>query len=172
MDSLQNLSESLAGFSKLIDTTQTPEIKTTTIVGKEAIVEFIADMLGRIKSKATILVPSISMVNEERVLQLPRTAQVTIVSYIDEVTDRDWIEKMHNAPANVTLRAIQKGGLGGTLPDFIGCEREGEEILLGTIDEGNDDYVAIASGSEYFVKILGNIVISDYARGRSRQLPK
>lgn len=172
VSSLQGLNESLIGFSRLIETTETPQIKTTTIVGRQAIVEYIRDMLGRIKSKATLLVPSIEMVDVERILQLPRTVQVTIVSYIDEVTHRDWIEKMHNAPANVTLRAIQKGGLGGTLPDFIGCEREGEEILLGTIDEGNNDYVAIASGSEYFVKILGNIVISDYARGKSRQLPK
>ncbi len=172
VSSLQGLNESLMGFSKLIDTTETPQIKTTTVVGKQAIIEYINDMLGRIKSKATILVPSVDMVNEQRILQLPRTVQVTIVSYIDEITHKDWIEKMHNAPANVTLRAIQRGGLGGTLPDFIGCEREGEEILLGTIDEGNNDYVAIASGSEYFVKILGNIVISDYARGKSRQLPK
>lgn len=35
-----------------------------------------------------------------------------------------------------------------------------------------NEYVAITSSSEYFVKILGNIVIADYARGKSKQLQK
>ncbi|MCE7737099.1 MAG: hypothetical protein GPJ54_19590 [Candidatus Heimdallarchaeota archaeon] len=58
------------------------------------------------------------------------------------------------------------------MPNFIGVEREGEEILLGTMDDGANEYVAITSSSEYFVKILGNIVIADYARGKSKQLQK
>ena len=166
---IEALANTLDGFSKIIDSTETPSIKTTTVVGKEPIVEYMADMLGRVKSKATILVPNIEMVPDEKIQQLPTRAQVTVISYIDEITHRDWIDKMHSCNANVTLRTLSHGG---NLPDFIGCEREGEEILLGTIDEGSNDYVAVASSSEYFVKILGNIVISDYSRGKSKQLQK
>ncbi len=166
------LSMALEGVGSLIQMTETPTIKTSHLIGKEAIIEHISDMIGRVKSKMTILVPDINMINENQLSQLPSTKQITLVSYIDEETDREWIDRMHNLTVNVTLRTLQKGGLGGTVPDFVGAEREGEEILLGTIDEGNNDFVAIISSSAYFVQILGNIVISDYARGRSKQLQK
>jgi hypothetical protein len=152
--------------------TETPTIKTSHIVGKDSIINYMSEMIGRVKSKITILAPSTSMINDDQVLALPMTAQVTIVSEIDEESDRDWIEKMHGAKANVTLRSLTTQGFGAKLPDFIGCEREGEEIIVGTMDEGNNEYVAIASNSENFVRIFGSQIISEYARGRSKQLQK
>lgn len=163
------LAKILGNLEGEVESTATPLIKTTHVIGKDAILEYITDFIGRIKSKATLLVPSISMIDDEAIMKLRSTTKIDIISHIDEVSDREWIEKMHNATPNVTLRTIVDRIGGGSLPDFIGCEREGEEILLGTIDEGNNDYVAIASASEYFVKILGNIVIADYSRGKSKR---
>ena len=157
---------------KLQEDTETPMIQTTHVVGKSSIVQYVTDMISRVKSKMTILVPSISMIDTSKILALPMTSQITIVSHIDEVSDKDWIEQMHGAKANVTLRTLTEQGFGAQLPDFIGGEREGEEIVIGTLDEGNKDYVAIASNSENFVKIFGSQIISEYSRGRSRQLQK
>ena len=168
----KQLANILDSIYKLQQDTQTSEIGTTHIVGTEANITHISGIISRIKSKATILVPDINMVDDESILKLPMTAQVTIISYIDEFEHRDWIEKMHGAKANITLRSLSKSGIGSALPDFIGCEREGEEILLATKDEKANTYIGIASLSEDFVKILGNIVIADYARGRSKQLQK
>ncbi len=166
------LAKILASLEGAIESTETPKINTTHIVGKDAILEYITDFIGRIKSKATLLVPSITFLNDEAIMALPRTRQLTIISYIDEIANKDWIEKMHSATPNITLRTIQTRAAGGGLPDFIGIEREQEEILLSTIDDASGEYVGIVSSSEYFVKILGNIVIADYARGKSRQLQK
>ncbi|MCE7735903.1 MAG: hypothetical protein GPJ54_13560 [Candidatus Heimdallarchaeota archaeon] len=152
--------------------TETPMLNTSHLVGKDAIMYQLEDIVKRVKSKVTILIPSIEMINVEQIQSMKSTAQVNIISHIDEHNDKDWIDKMHNSDANVTLRSITKTGFGGELPNFIGVEREGEEILLGTMDDGANEYVAITSSSEYFVKILGNIVIADYARGKSKQLQK
>ncbi len=152
--------------------TDTPKLNTSHLVGKDAIMYQLENLLSRVKSKVTILVPSINLVNVEQILEMKSTAQVNVISYIDEESDKSWIDKMHSASANVTLRSLSKSGIGSELPDFIGIEREGEEILLGTMDDSANEYVAIMSSSEYFVKILGNIVIADYARGKSRQLKK
>lgn len=152
--------------------TETPNLNTSHLVGKDAIMYQLENLLSRVKSKVTILVPSINLVNVEQILDMKSTAQVNVISYIDEESDKSWIDKMHSAAANVTLRSLSKSGIGSELPDFIGIEREGEEILLGTMDDAANEYVAIMSSSEYFVKILGNIVIADYARGKSRQLKK
>ncbi|MFV2015258.1 MAG: hypothetical protein ACC656_07520, partial [Candidatus Heimdallarchaeota archaeon] len=102
------------------------------------------------------MIPSIGMVNVGQIQYMKSTAQVNIISHIDDVTHKDWIDKMHSSAANVTLRSMIMTGFGGELPDFIGVEREGEEILLGTMDDSANEYVAITSSSEYFVKILGN----------------
>jgi hypothetical protein len=77
------------------------------------------------------------------------------------IIQSDWIEKMKNAPANVLLRNLKSDA------DFIGAEREGEEIIVGTLDEGTQDYVAIASTSEHFIKLFGSEIISAYSRSRS-----
>jgi DNA anti-recombination protein RmuC len=172
---VSNSAKSLAGvldnIYKVQQDTKTTQIDTTHIVGTDAVVAQMNGIIKRTKSKATILVPKTSMVNQEIILSMPRTAQVTIISYIDEVTDKDWISKMHNATANVTLRSLGKEGT-GHLPDFLGCEREGEEIMLAAKDDKAKTYIGITSLAEDFVKILGNIVIADYARGKSKQLPK
>ncbi|MFV2015951.1 MAG: hypothetical protein ACC656_11005, partial [Candidatus Heimdallarchaeota archaeon] len=136
--------------------TDTPKLNTTHLVGKDAIMYQLEDIINRVKSKVTILIPSIDMINVGQIQNMKSTAQVNIISHIDDVTHKDWIDKMHSSAANVTLRTITKTGFGGELPDFIGVEREGEEILLGTMDDSADEYVAITSSSEYFVKILGN----------------
>ncbi|OLS23939.1 MAG: hypothetical protein HeimC2_24540 [Candidatus Heimdallarchaeota archaeon LC_2] len=166
---LASVLEKLFDVQESIDT---PKLNTGHIVGKEAIMYQLENLLSRVKSKVTILVPSISLVNVDQILEMKSTAQVNVISYINEDTDKEWIDKMHSAAANVTLRSLSKSGIGSELPDFIGIEREGEEILLGTMDDSANEYVAIMSSSEYFVKILGNIVIADYARGKSRQLKK
>ena len=160
----------LDSIYKIQQQTKTNETGTTHIIGTEANVQYISEIISRIKRGVTILVPNPNMVDDEAILNLPMTANVTIISYIDEFEHRDWIEKMHGASANITLRSISSSG--NTLPDFIGCEREGEEILLAIRDEKAKAYVGIASLSEDFVKILGNIVIADYARGRSKPLKK
>jgi len=166
------LANVLDGLFKLQQDTEIPTLKSTNVVGQDSIIQYMSEMIGRMKSKMTILAPKPSMIDVDKILALPMTAQVTIVSSIDEVTQRDWVEKLHGAKANVTLRTLTDQGFGAKLPDFIGCEREGEEIIIGTVDEGNNDYVAIASASENFVKIFGSQIISEYSRGRSKQLQK
>lgn len=168
IDPTSSLANILGSIMTVVDSTDTPISKTTHIVGKEAIIEYMKDFISRIKSKATLLVPDLSYINDDALMKLRSSIQITIISYIDPITHKDWIEKMAEATPNIILRTL--GESKGSLPDFVGCEREGEEILLGTEDEGANDYVAIASASEYFVQILGNIVIAEYSRGRSKQL--
>lgn len=171
-DKANSLAQVLDNIFSMQEGSQTPELTTTHIVGTEANVAQVTEIIKRIKSKATLLLPSVDMVDNDAIIALPRTAQITLISYIDEFEHKDWIEKMHNVNANVTLRSLTKSGIGSALPDFIGCEREGEEILLATRDEKADTFIGITSLSEDFVKILGNIVIADYARGRSKQIAR
>ena len=145
---------------------------TAAIVGEEAVKEYMRDMVSRVKRGITFLAPEKSFIPVEDILSLPMTAQVTIVTRIDKMADREWIKKLFGAKANVIIRQLSERSGTGTLPNFIGCEREGEEILLGTIDEDSKEIVAIVSMSSYFTKILGNIVIAEYARGRSVQLQR
>ncbi|MHA2032613.1 MAG: hypothetical protein ACW99Q_24855, partial [Candidatus Kariarchaeaceae archaeon] len=167
-----NLATVLEKLFEVQQATDTPTLNTNHLVGHDAIMYQLEEIISRVKSKVTILVPSIKMINVEQIQNMKSTAQVNIISHIDEDNDKDWIKTMHDADANVTLRSIAKSGFGGELPDFVGVEREGEEILLGTMDDSAKQYVAVTSSSEYFVQILGNIVIADYARGKSKQLQK
>ncbi|MDH5646935.1 MAG: hypothetical protein OEZ01_13050, partial [Candidatus Heimdallarchaeota archaeon] len=170
VEKTKNLSNTLDNLFKIQEETQTASIRTASLMGKNAVLNQITDLISRVKSKVTLLVPEIGLIDTEKILSLSSRVQVTIISYMDEIKDKDWIELMHGASANLQLRSIQKS-MGGTLPDFVGCERDAEEIILGTVSDSGE-YVAITSFSEYFVKILGNIVIADYSRGKSKQIAK
>ncbi len=167
-----NVANGLSALSSEQASVTPPKIMSAVIVGEEAIKEYMKQMVERVKRGITFLAPDKSFIPVNAILSLPMTAQVTIVTKLDKISDREWIETLFKAKANVIIRQLSERTGTGTLPNFIGCEREGEEILLGTIDEDSKETVAIVSMSSYFTKILGNIVIAEYARGRSIQLQR
>ena len=96
--------------------------------------------------------------------------RVTIVTYLDEQMNRDWIDSAYAAEANVEVRKFRDMGTGVELPQFIGAERENEEVLIAATDEATQQVVGILSSSTEFAKLVSYIIIADFARGRSTQI--
>ncbi len=149
---------------------QIPPVQTTSIVGLDAVLDHVSRIVTDTKRGVTIMVPKIEYIPTESIKQLPTTAKVTIITSLDEETDRDWINTMTNAQANVELRKLRDSGTGVEMPRFIGVERENEEVLIAAQDEATNEVVGILSRSTYFAKLVSYIVISDFGRGRSTQV--
>ena len=150
--------------------TTIPAVQTSSIIGLEAILEHISRIVGETKRGVTIMSPKPEYVPVEVIKQLPTTVKVTIVTKLDEQIDRDWINSVSSAQANVEIRKFRDTGTGAEMPQFIGVERENEEVLIAAQDEASQHIVGIISSSTYFAKLVSYIVISDYARGRSTQI--
>ncbi|MHA2254572.1 MAG: helix-turn-helix domain-containing protein [Candidatus Heimdallarchaeaceae archaeon] len=150
--------------------TQIPPVQTTSIVGLEAVLEHVSRIVKDTKRGVTIMVPKIEYIPTDSIKQLPATAKVTIITSLDEEIDRDWINTITDAQANVELRKLRDTGTGVEIPRFIGVERENEEVLIAAQDEATNEVVGILSRSTYFAKLVSYIVISDFGRGRSSQV--
>ncbi len=150
--------------------TQIPPVQTTSIVGLEAVLDHVSRIVKDTKRGVTLMVPKIEYIPTESIKQLPATAKVTIITSLDEEMDRDWINSITDAQANVELRKLRDTGTGVEMPRFIGVERENEEVLIAAQDEATNEVVGILSRSTYFAKLVSYIVISDFGRGRSTQI--
>ena len=147
-----------------------PPVQTTSIVGLDAVLDHISRITGETKRGVTIMSPKPEYVPLDVIKQLPTTVKVTIVTKLDEQIDSDWINSASSAQANVEIRKFREMGTGVEMPQFIGVERENEEVLIAAQDEATQQVVGILSRSTYFAKLVSYIVISDYARGRSTQI--
>ena len=150
--------------------TQIPPVQTTSIVGLEAVLDHVSRIVKDTKRGVTLMVPKIEYIPTESIKQLPATAKVTIITSLDEEMDRDWMNTITDAQANVELRKLRDTGTGVEMPRFIGVERENEEVLIAAQDEATNEVVGILSRSTYFAKLVSYIVISDFGRGRSTQI--
>jgi len=147
-----------------------PPVETTSIVGLDAVLDHISRITGETKRGVTIMSPKPDYVPLDVIKQLPTTVKVTIVTKLDEQIDSDWINSATSAQANVEVRKFREMGTGVEMPQFIGVERENEEVLIAAQDEATQQVVGIISRSTYFAKLVSYIVIADYARGRSTQI--
>ena len=147
-----------------------PRVETTSITGLEATIDHIDRIIRAAKRSVTIMSPNPNYIPLDAVKTLPSTVRVTIVTQLDEQTNREWIDSAYAAEANVEVRRFRDVGTGVELPKFIGVERENEEVLIGAVDEATNQVVGILSSSTEFAKIISYIVIADFARGRSTQI--
>ncbi|MCE7743361.1 MAG: hypothetical protein GOP50_12995 [Candidatus Heimdallarchaeota archaeon] len=147
-----------------------PRVETTSIIGLDATISHLDRIVRAAKRSVTIMSPKPEYIPLDAVKSLPTTVRVTIVTYLDEQTNREWIDSAYAAEANVEVRKFRDMGTGVSLPQFIGVERENEEVLIAATDEATQQVVGILSNSTEFAKIVSYIVIADFARGRSTQI--
>ncbi|MCK5409255.1 MAG: hypothetical protein KAJ30_03240, partial [Candidatus Heimdallarchaeota archaeon] len=150
--------------------TPVPRVETSSIIGLDAVVDHIERIVRDAKRSVTIMSPKPQYVPLEAVKSLPTTVRVTIVTYLDEQMNREWIDSAYAAEANVEVRKFRDMGTGVELPQFIGVERENEEVLIAATDEATQQVVGILSRSTEFAKLVSYIIIADFARGRSTQI--
>ena len=147
-----------------------PKVETTSIIGLDATISHIDRIVRDAKRSVTIMSPKPQYVPLDAVKSLPSTVRVTIVTNLDEEINREWIDSAYAAEANVEVRKFRDVGTGVELPQFIGVERENEEVLIAATDEATQQVVGILSSSTEFAKLVSYIVIADFARGRSTQI--
>lgn len=118
---------------------------TWPIVTREAIIEYVKDMLLRTKSTVSVIVPSFEDLPYDALMQTPATRRVIIATKI-LATQRDRVQQMLDK-GNIQIRQRPEA-------DIFACARDGEEILIAPIYEGMnpEEYVAIVSQQDAFAK--------------------
>ncbi|MFW9852646.1 MAG: helix-turn-helix domain-containing protein [Candidatus Thorarchaeota archaeon] len=161
---LKNDFRDLEATSKEI---QLPPIQTTSIVGLDAVLDHMARIIGSTKSNVTILSPKHEYIPLEAVKGLQR-ANITLVTSLDEEINKDWIDNAASTAVDVNIEIRKLKGV--DIPQFIGVERDQEEVLIATQDEATGEVVGILSQSTYFAKLASFVIISHHAKGNSTKI--
>ncbi len=161
---LKNDFRDLEATSKEI---QLPPIQTTSIVGLDAVLDHMARIIGSTKSNVTILSPKHEYIPLEAVKGLQR-ANITLVTTLDEEINKDWIDNAASTAVDVNVEIRKLKGV--DIPQFIGVERDQEEVLIAAQDEATGEVVGILSQSTYFAKLASFVIISHHAKGNSTKI--
>ncbi len=124
---------------------------TWPIVGREAINEYIKDMLIRTKSTVSVVVPSFDDLPVEALMQTPSSRRVIVATKI-LATYREQVQRMLDK-GNIQIRQRPEG-------DIFACARDGEEILIAPYEEGMkpSEEVAIVSQQDGFAKVFHEMI--------------
>ena len=124
---------------------------TWIIVTKQAINEYIKDMLVRTKSTVSVIVPTFEDVPFEAIMQTPSTRRVIIATKI-LATQRDKVQQLLNK-GNIQIRQRPEA-------DIFSCARDGEEILIAPYSEviKPSETVAIISQQQGFAKQFHELI--------------
>ncbi len=123
--------------------------KTWTITSREVVLAHIKDMIGRAKSKATLIFPFIHDVPVEMLSQLKTTTGVEVV-----VTDEPGLnDRLSSIIGKGNIRVRVRSGR-----DVYACVRDSEEVLLAPATDRDEDVVGVLTVDDGFVKFIMGII--------------
>ena len=167
-NSLMSTTQSISNDFKTLDATSKQvsalQIRTSTIIGIDAVMDHIARIIKATKNRTTIMAPKKEYIPIAAIKELSSTVQVTIVTSINE--GDPWVADVLESQANVKIRALREGP---DTPKFIGVERENEEVLIAATDEATGEVVGFMSQSTYFADAV-SFLITGNAMSMSKPL--
>ncbi|MFX1282443.1 MAG: helix-turn-helix domain-containing protein [Promethearchaeota archaeon] len=160
---------SLEKLSSLVTDTKHPEVQTAPIVSREAVLNYIHHMFARMKGGMTLLIPQVSDIPIDMILETKNHQRINLVSVIDPNTHTDLLKRLFSKP-NVRVRSVDTTKF-EDVGKYIAADRDGEEVIIG-ITEDQGETVAIASYADSFVTLMGKIVLGDYFLARSIEITR
>ncbi|NHJ84527.1 MAG: hypothetical protein FK734_03645 [Asgard group archaeon] len=142
-----------------------PELKTMTILGKDAVLKQIKDIFGRIKTKATIVYPEINDIHMKELLESNPRTRVIIISDFDPFKNADIIKKLMSKE-NIQLKSL---AIGATEKPYYAIGRDTEECLVGSVDDSGE-VVAITSDSKAFVEMVNTEFIGSIITPKTKRV--
>ncbi|MCK5152495.1 MAG: hypothetical protein KAQ65_11655, partial [Candidatus Thorarchaeota archaeon] len=123
--------------------------KTWNVVTRDAVNAHIKDMLGRAKSKVTLIIPEASDVPTETLKELKTVVGVELV--LTESGSLGPNVKSLVGKGNIRVRLRSE-------KDVFACVRDSEEVLMAPAASEDSDVIGVVSEDDGFVKFVMSIV--------------
>ena len=124
--------------------------KTWHIVGKEAVLNRMKDMIRRTKTMVTIVLPKIDDIPVDVVRESKKTQKINIVVNVGGNKVHPVIKELISMP---NVRVWHRDA-----KDYYACTRDGEEVLLAPAIGSDKQLVALVSEKEEYVLLMHKFV--------------
>ncbi|GAB4319701.1 MAG: hypothetical protein Kow0069_23380 [Promethearchaeota archaeon] len=130
------------------------KVTTWHVVGSEALVNYIGDMMARVKSSIIVVTPTVV----PKILELlsqhaynKRAARFFYTTNFDLGTYGPILQKM-KALGNIQFRQLKSSG------DFWACTRDAEEVILAPATEKEEELIAVISEQPGYAQLYSQFI--------------
>jgi sugar-specific transcriptional regulator TrmB len=141
-----------------------PSANTTTIIGKDSVLNQMKEILSRVKSTVTLVYPQIQDIHTDLLLNSNPRTRIIVISDFDPFKNADVIKSLM-VKENIQLKSLD---VNVTRP-YYAIGRDAEEGLIGTIDDSKQ-VVAITSNSQAFVELINTEVINGIITPKTKRV--
>ena len=132
-----------------------PSVNTTTILGREPVLNQMKEILSRVKSTVSVVYPAVNDIHLTELLNSNPRTRIIVISDFDPFKNADVIKQLMGQE-NIQLKSL---AIGSTNKPYYAIGRDAEEGLIGTIDE-SDQVIGITSNSTAFVELINSEIIN------------
>ncbi len=150
-------------WNKFLDSTLFDSEKTWIIVGHEEILDYVNDMIGRVKSSGFILVPKSEDLNWKEIMKIHKKGRKFVICTQLETADPKIIEDAVDSGIDVYSY---------TNKDFICFYRDQEEIVIAAISQKEDETTAIISEITPLIKHFSSMFNDYWRRNSKKYMPR
>jgi len=142
-----------------------PALNTTTIIGRNAILLQMKEILSRVKSTVTLIYPDTLDIPVDDLLKSNPRTRIIVISDFDQFKNADLIKRMMSKE-NIQLKSLT---VGSTSKPYFAIGRDAEEGLVATLDDSGD-VIGITSKSQAFVEMISSEIINGIITPKTKRV--
>jgi sugar-specific transcriptional regulator TrmB len=141
------------------------DTRTTTLIGKEAVLDQMEKILGKVKSTVTCVYPEIGEIPVNVLLESNPRTRIIVIGDFDPFKHADIIKRLMSKE-NIQLKSLT---IDATTRPYYAIGRDVEEGLIASIDESGE-IVGVVSSSSSFVDLISNEVINSVITPKTKRV--
>ncbi|MFW9924314.1 MAG: helix-turn-helix domain-containing protein [Candidatus Thorarchaeota archaeon] len=142
-----------------------PVFTTTTLIGKEAVLNQMDEILSRVKSTITLIYPNINDIPKAALLNSNPRTRIIVISDFDTFKNAALIRDLMTKE-NIQLKSLVTGS---TSKPYYAIGRDAEEGLIGSVDDSGE-VIGITSQSQAFVEMINAEIINGVITPKTKRV--
>jgi len=142
-----------------------PTVTTSILLGRDAVLNQMEEILSRVKSTVTIVYPKINDVHLDTLLNSNPRTRIIVISDFDIFKNADLIKKLMSKE-NIQLKSLTTSS---TIKPYFAIGRDAEEGLIASLDD-SEQVIGFTSKSQAFVELISAEIINTIITPKTKRV--
>ncbi len=142
-----------------------PTITTSILLGRNAVLNQMEEILTRVKSTITVVYPKIGDIHVNALLDSNPRTRIIVISDFDTFKNADLIKQLMSKE-NIQLKSLVTSS---TIKPYFAIGRDAEEGLIASIDD-SEQVIGFTSKSQAFVELISAEIINTIITPKTKRV--
>ncbi len=144
---------------------QRPAVTTSILLGKDAVLNQMEEILSRVKSTVTVVYPKISDIHVDTLLNSNPRTRIIVIADFDTFRNADLIKQLMSKE-NIQLKSLTTST---TIKPYFAIGRDAEEGLIASMDD-SEQVIGFTSKSQAFVELISAEIINTIITPKTKRV--